>query len=226
MFPAFIGGAIGGLVGAAVWAAVAFFFQYEIGWIAWGIGILVGFGVAVGNRGQTSRVAGFLAGALAVLSIAVGKYAAVRLLMPDLEGMMAQAVEWTQSDEFMTTSVAFDLIQEKEAAGQNVAWPAGVQPEFAETAEDFPPGIWAAASASWDRMTEEERAQYREQKLWDYQSGLDGFRAQIANASYLDAFGAMDLLFVGLAIMTAVRIAGRQREDEPVAAAGAAVPGT
>jgi hypothetical protein len=36
------GGAVAGLIGAAIWAAIGYFSGLEIGWIAWGIGMLVG----------------------------------------------------------------------------------------------------------------------------------------------------------------------------------------
>ncbi len=38
----------GGLVGAAAWAGVVHLTEHEIGWIAWGVGTLVGVAVALG----------------------------------------------------------------------------------------------------------------------------------------------------------------------------------
>ena len=39
-----IGGALGGLIGAVIWAGISYFTGYEIGWIAWGVGGMVGLG--------------------------------------------------------------------------------------------------------------------------------------------------------------------------------------
>ncbi|MEJ2510629.1 MAG: hypothetical protein P8Y72_03430 [Anaerolineales bacterium] len=46
-----IGGAIGGLLGAVVWAAVTYLTEYQIGWLALGVGYLVGIGVRLLGKG-------------------------------------------------------------------------------------------------------------------------------------------------------------------------------
>ncbi len=40
-----VAGLIGGLIGAVVWAAVVYLTDYELGIIAWAIGVLSGLGV-------------------------------------------------------------------------------------------------------------------------------------------------------------------------------------
>ncbi|MGB6854942.1 MAG: hypothetical protein WBG49_20340 [Thermoanaerobaculia bacterium] len=37
-----VGGLAGGLIGAAAWMVVVYFTDYELGVIAWGIGVLAG----------------------------------------------------------------------------------------------------------------------------------------------------------------------------------------
>ncbi len=63
MIGAIVGGLFGGFVGAAVWTAVTYYSRWELGWIAWGIGALVGLGVHMGSR----RRGGIGLGATAVL---------------------------------------------------------------------------------------------------------------------------------------------------------------
>ena len=55
-------GLIGGAIGAAVWAGVVAVTQYEIGWIAWGVGGLVGYAVAAGNsdKHRSPTAAGYI----------------------------------------------------------------------------------------------------------------------------------------------------------------------
>ena len=59
------GGIVGGAVGAAAWVAIEYTTQSEFAWMAWPVGLLVGWGVhkfaAADTRG------GFLRGALAAL---------------------------------------------------------------------------------------------------------------------------------------------------------------
>ena len=78
MLVRFIMGAIGGLlaaiVGGLVWGLVMFFLDYELGILAWGIGVFAGY--AVGRLSQNGR--GFLFQIIAIASglfgIFFGKY--------------------------------------------------------------------------------------------------------------------------------------------------------
>jgi hypothetical protein len=67
-------GAVGALVGAGIWAVVAMLANAEVGYIAWGIGALAGFGVVLGarpSRGQPYQVTAVVC---ALVGLAVGKY--------------------------------------------------------------------------------------------------------------------------------------------------------
>ncbi len=64
--------AVAALVGAAAWAFIAIKIEYEIGWIAWGIGLLAGLGMHWGYR-NASQLAGCVAAGLAFLSIVIAK---------------------------------------------------------------------------------------------------------------------------------------------------------
>ena len=68
-------GVVAGLLGAAVWAGIAYQFNYEIGWIAWLIGGVVGF--AVGAAGGLGNAAGLFACVITVLAICGGKITVV-----------------------------------------------------------------------------------------------------------------------------------------------------
>ena len=66
-----VAASLAALVGMLVWAGVSFFTGYEVGYVAWGVGLLVGLAtVRFGGRGMTS--AGVAAG-LTVAGIAGGK---------------------------------------------------------------------------------------------------------------------------------------------------------
>ena len=47
-----IGGAIAMLVGAIVWGAVTYFTEYQIGWMAIGVGFLVGLAIKFSDGGK------------------------------------------------------------------------------------------------------------------------------------------------------------------------------
>ncbi len=62
----------GATIGAVIWAIVAYRFNYELGWIAWGLGVLAGLGMYVGHR-DYSPLAGFLAAGIALVGILAAK---------------------------------------------------------------------------------------------------------------------------------------------------------
>ena len=72
--------AAGALIGAGVWCAVALITDFEIGWIAIGLGALAGFGMRLGYRREDFK-AGAVAAILAVAGIAVGKILVVALVL-------------------------------------------------------------------------------------------------------------------------------------------------
>jgi hypothetical protein len=78
MKPAAVGGAVlGGMIGAAVWAAIVYFAQFELGIVAWGVGLAVGYGsYLLGGRGLTN---GVMCAIVALIAIFGGKILAVQV---------------------------------------------------------------------------------------------------------------------------------------------------
>jgi len=68
-----IGGAIGGILGAVVWAAVTYFTEYQIGWLALGVGYLVGIGVRLLGKG-IDKMFGIAGGVIALVSVVLGNF--------------------------------------------------------------------------------------------------------------------------------------------------------
>ncbi|HLO16473.1 MAG TPA: hypothetical protein VK206_16695 [Anaerolineales bacterium] len=48
-----IGGGIAMLVGALIWGAISYFTEYQIGWMAIGVGFIVGIAIRFFGRGKT-----------------------------------------------------------------------------------------------------------------------------------------------------------------------------
>ncbi len=65
---------VGAVIGAVAWTIVAIATEYQFGVIAWGVGGLTGFGMALGLR-QISALGGIVAAALSLVSIVVAKFA-------------------------------------------------------------------------------------------------------------------------------------------------------
>lgn len=71
LFMGLIGGGIAMLVGAVVWGAVTYFTEYQIGWMAIGIGFLVGIAVKFFGRGK-SMIFGISSALLALIGCVLG----------------------------------------------------------------------------------------------------------------------------------------------------------
>ena len=68
-----LGGLLGGILGAVLWAAISYFTNYQIGWVAVGVGFLVGFGINRLGHGVDLKFA--IAGAIiAFISVVVGNF--------------------------------------------------------------------------------------------------------------------------------------------------------
>lgn len=75
---------IGALIGAGVWIAVALLANLEIGWIAWGVGLLAGYGMRLG-RSDAGVKGGIIAASMSLVGIVIAKVVVFGVL---IYGMM------------------------------------------------------------------------------------------------------------------------------------------
>jgi hypothetical protein len=73
---AVIGGIVGAVIGGIIWAAIAIITDYEIGYVAIGVGALAGGGVVLANNGQRGLPFQIIAVITGVAGIFVGKFLA------------------------------------------------------------------------------------------------------------------------------------------------------
>lgn len=200
-----IAGTVGGAVGAAVWAAIAYYASFEIGWIAWGIGGLVGICVRVA-AGTDDDLAGIVAAALAALSVIGGKYAATSMHVDDAFAEASGAVAEIDDDSAIMF-IADQIIEQRLAAGEQIAWPGDVEAvEDAMEEADYPPEIWADAASRWDGLSPTEQADRKHQMAVYFKGQMESFRASVQEEAFLETFGLFDVLFFGLAVATAFTV--------------------
>lgn len=201
-----VASAIGGVIGAGIWGGISYATEYEIGWIAWGIGALIGVLTGVAAGGSADVRSGGIAAVVAILSVAGGKYLATYLVL-------SKAIE---EQPPMTTDnyisyLADDVILSWDESGREYSWPEGVDPEEAWVESDYPPDAWAAAEGAWNAMSEDERAEYVA-----YFETPDAMT--LTNELFTSSFGMWDLLWFGLAVVTAFKL-GSGGESQSEAAA-------
>lgn len=205
-----LGSAVGGLVGAGIWAAVAYFFNVEIGWIAWGVGVLAGLGVRTLAKGEECSQAGVVAALIAVFSIAAGKYAVVEIAMSQI----AFADEGPMTAEMNIADIAGEMAQEKTARGEEISWPepafdAAGNPPSPE--QMFPPLLWAQAKSRWDAMDAKAQEEHSAQAAERMAQARVLAMGVLRGVGFIASFGLFDILWCLLAISSAYRIASEAR---------------
>ena len=202
-----IAGVIAGFVGALVWAFIVVFTGYEIGWLAWGIGAVVGGAVAWGTEG--SKVNGLIAVVIAVAAILGGKLASVEIAIArEVKSANAEVKQGMDADdEYMKAWLAWGIVASYEAKGMKIEWPEGVDPEEASEKKDYPGMIWGMAESAWASMSDEGKANLRREVETEVTANIKAYAASIRGEGFIESFSGFDVIFILLAVMTAFKVA-------------------
>ena len=74
LLPAIAAGLVAAIVGGIVWGLIVKFSNYEVGFVAWGIGFVAGTAVVFATRGAKGTQLQVIAVVSALLGILLGKY--------------------------------------------------------------------------------------------------------------------------------------------------------
>ena len=202
-------GVVAGLLGAAVWAGIAYQFNYEIGWIAWLIGGVVGF--AVGAAGGLGNAAAVFAFVITVLAICGGKVSVVYVETGQyIEEELASKLTMETYNELQEDARLFAQLRSKaeyprfmvERDYTEARNPAEVTPEEIAgfESEDVP----MLREYQTDRPSYET---WRAEHLASLQAVKTALRSQFSYWEMLKAsLGLLDIVFFILAVTTAYRV--------------------
>ena len=207
---AIVGGTIGGLIGAGIWAGITYGTNHEIGWIAWGVGFLVGAGVRLGSQEWDGVIPGSLAVILSVLSVVGGKYAAASLIVSKIGA--GHVINVTADD--LQESICYELVEERAKNGPLLKWAPGKNAESAETLADFPADIQDAAKKRWAGYSPAEQQQKIAERKEQIESVRKMMQGVMHNVAFQSSFGVMDILFFLLAAYTAFRLGSGAAAEE------------
>jgi len=193
---AVMGSVIGATLGFAAWVTIAYFADYVIGWIAWGIGLLAGVGYVAG-KGVGGAMGGATAAVVSVLAIVSAKAVVVQLQVN--EGFnLAEYVQILEEDKPLTISyLADEVVEQYMQEGKPLAWPS---------AADYPSDVWAEASGEWFRMNQDEQVAFMTTTAENIVADMEMARDEIAMIWFKESFEMMDILFFGLAVVTAFKV--------------------
>ena len=104
-----MGGLAGAAVGAVIWILVSYYLNAEVGYVAWGIGILTGLGVRLASRYDDTPPSGIesiVAATIALLTLLAAKFLVISI---QIDEMVAGANAVLENGE----NAALDLNQIK-----------------------------------------------------------------------------------------------------------------
>ena len=192
---ALAGALIAAVVGAAIWAGIAILTEYEIGWVAWGVGALVGFGAVLG--GGHGKAMALICAGLALFSIFCGKMFAVQHYVG--EYFQSSPEEFLTTEIYEETQEDIRLFAELESEEQ---WPQFMVERSYSIAEDA--GQVEEMEVEWFRAEivpdlrafhaqSETYEQWRERRAVEL-SALSPSDLPLMQIT-LEGMGPMDLLF-------------------------------
>lgn len=203
-----LAGIIAGIAGAIAWAMLAYFTGYEIGWLAWGIGALVGAAVAWGSKGTPAT--GAIAVIITIISLIAGKYIAVEVLFAkEMDEVKRSIDEQLQDDDSIISYLADEIVDEYEQSGESVDLPEVADPENAPPDELYPKDIWKRAEQRWSSMSAEEQEEYRASVEEHISDNIQKFVNIAKKEGFIGSFGLFDVIFFLLAIVTAYKVGSK-----------------
>jgi hypothetical protein len=114
---ALAGGLIAAIIGGVAWGLIVKLSDYEVGFVAWGIGFLVGTAVVLATGGAKGRQLQITAVVLALVGVLIGKYLGFALIVQeDAEsfgasiGLFSEEMFRLFREELDTVFGLFDLL--------------------------------------------------------------------------------------------------------------------
>lgn len=207
-----VAGGIGGAIGVVIWVLVGYFANYEVAYIAWGVGALVGIGVRAAARGERGTAQGITAVGVAIASILVAKYIVVTLLVSKDFAMVDLPSADKIEPAVMIARKADKVVAEREKAGQKIEWPPESKSDELSLEESYPADVWAEGKKRWEGLSPQQQRAEREacrEQLAELLRELHGY---IRSESFKESFTGWDILWFGLAALTAFKL-GAGSED-------------
>ena len=103
------------------------------------------------------------------------------------------------------------VVAQFERDGRDVDWPPGMDVESAWREPHYPPDVWAEAQTQWDAMSEPDREDHKAFVTRQVEQNMALGEQEMLNWWFLQSFTIFDILWVGLAVVTAFKLgAGMQ----------------
>lgn len=205
-----IGGLLGSLVGLSLWAFMGFLIPFPLGWMAVGMGFMVGLGVRL-SAGENDGIGpGVTAAVITLFAIILGKLITAIIIA----SLLTDIVMGPPADveDLSIQQVADKIVDERMDAGQDIQWPEDkwrLDDVEQDVASEYPADIWAEAVERWEEMPPEEQQELRENAEKDQEleeEGHEEFEAAGVGFIFLLSFGLLDFIWIPIAVFTAFQL--------------------
>lgn len=203
-----IAGLIGGVIGAAIWTVVGYFTGCEVGWIAIGIGFIVGAAVRTTTEADDGVGPGIAAAGMAALAVLVGKYFVVSLVLSN--AMAENPIQFEITSDEVVSAYAWEILEEQATPEQMNAFYMADDTDFNW---DFPPQVKAKAKAKWDGLSPDEQASEIAATQVNFENEIEKVKSEVVDRAFNQSFSPFDLLWFGLAIVTAFKVTSGMNDD-------------
>lgn len=206
---ALVGASVGGVVGAIIWGALAYMTGFEIGYVAWGVGGLVGFGaVLLGGRGSFSTAVA--CGAIALGSIVAGRALAIQLTIDAMVPREIYNVMMQQAQAFSHVKSKREIPMFMVTQGYTTTMDPGDIPreEVREFTEIQVPVL---------KQLHAEKPTFEEWKETPDAQARLALVAAVPMAEFLkESVGFIDIIFALLGMATAFKVCLGEGQDEVI----------
>ena len=203
-----VGGLVGGLLGAALWAVIRGYLNFELGIVAWGVGLAAGAGVFIGNKGQGGVISGLFAAVVSLVCIALGKLGGAAIIASSFEDEISGFDPVAMEQSYIADEVVYEWEFEQD---RELEWPSGMNAElamqdYAYWPTGYPADVQAEALDRWNALSPAEQQRRLDE--------AEAFDAAIGTAAvFLADLSLFDVLWVGLAMVSAFKMGAGGFED-------------
>mgnify|MGYP001823919918 FL=1 len=200
---------VAGAIGAAIWAFALAVLNFEFGIVAWLIGGMVGgLSAMVGGHGVSN---GVICAAIAIVAIFAGKYAGSMWSIRKAVDEMASEDLYEEQVEDARLYVALSGLSAIPSYMVDRGYTDATDPTTLSPSEVE---AFETGTGAWLVQLHEEG--------WSY----DDYRASLASDADVIGFvkenlGLLDLLFLGLGVVTAFKLGGQIEDEAPAGPAAA-----
>lgn len=196
-------GILGAIMGMGIWILIGVLANPEIGWIAWSVGILTGYGFYYGDRRWVGRASGFSAAAIAFVAVLLGQ----RILVHQIEANFVRELKKTMSEDDVKMLIADEICEQRLREGRSLNWHSrDMNISKASKPQDYPDVVWQETELRFNELPEETKLnmQTNEERR---RRDLYRLRMDQAGRKGFGGFSVFEGIFLALASWTAFIIA-------------------